>query len=247
MPEFNLLEKAGLPQIKKRSGQPRVLTDEIIRKAEMLGFDFYDGDRKYGYGGYYYDGRWAAVAKAAKEKYGLNSNSKVLIDRCHKGFLVYDLKKLIPGITVYGISPSEYTINHAMEGYGRWALINGSEDKEPRFIEEKAREEIIPFLIKADSRDLPFKDNYFDAVISIENACSFPEQECRKVVREIVRVSKNNGKNCYIQNDSWRNEQQKNALMEWTFLCKTFLNTEEWARLFREEGYNGDFGFTIIE
>ena len=62
-----------------------------------------------------------------------------------------------------------------------------------------------------------------------------------------MRVSKHNGRNCYIQNDSWKNQHQKKALMDWTLLCKIFLDTKEWEKIFTEENYNGDWGFTIIK
>lgn len=246
MPEFNILEKAGLAQRKKRERAGKIsIEDKAI--AERLDFSFYDGSREKGYGGYYYDGRWKRVAEAICERYNLKSNSRVLIDRCHKGFLVYDLIKLIPGICVYGIHPKGYALNHAMEGFGRWASAKSFTDEDTRITEEKARQEVMPFLIQADARDMPFRKGYFDSVISIENACSFPEPECRKVIREIIRVSKNKGENCYIQNDSWTNPQERKKLMGWTFLCKTFLDIKGWEKLFSEEGYNGDFGFTIIE
>lgn len=247
MPEFNLLETAGLPQRKERDREGSV-TKKDKKIAEKLDFDFYDGERKYGYGGYNYDGRWRKVAEVAKKRYNLNKNSKVLIDRCHKGFLVYDLMKLIPGISVYGIHPKEYTINHAMEGFGKWFWLNfRKKDEEPRIIEEKAKQEIIPYLIKGDSNDLPFKNNFFDTIISIENACSYPLNQCKQVIKEIIRASKNNGEKCYIQNDSWTNQHERKKLIKWTKLCKTFLNVEEWEKLYDKEGYNGDWGFTIIE
>lgn len=246
MPEFNLLEHAGLSQKKKRQrGEATKPEDKKI--AEKLDFSFYDGDRSKGYGGYYYDGRWRAVAEKIKERYNLTEKSKVLIDRCHKGFLVYDLKKLIPGIIIYGIHPSEYPINHAMEGYGRWALINKVESGDPNIIEEKAKAEITPLLINGESDNLPFKNDFFDCVISIENACAYPESECRQVIKEIIRVSRNNGEKCYIQNDSWTNDNERQKLTDWTLLCKTFLDMIGWERLFKEVNYNGDWGFTIIQ
>jgi len=67
------------------------------------------------------------------------------------------------------------------------------------------------------------------------------------VVKEIVRVSKIGGMGCYIQNDSWTNEQEKEKLMNWTYLCKTFLDIKCWEKLFEEEEYYGDWGFTIIQ
>jgi len=243
---FNILEKAGLSQRKKRKRRV-VITPEDKEIAERLDISFYDGDRDKGYGGYYYDGRWRKVAEIIKERYGLKEGSRVLIDRCHKGFLVYDLMKLIPGIIVYGIQPLSYTINHAMEGYGKWAVNNGLSNEDPEIIEKKVKQEVIPFLFQAKSNNMPFSDNFFDCVISIENACSYPPEKCREVVKEIVRVSKDNGKNCYIQNDSWENEEQMQKLRGWTLLCKTFLDIKAWEDLYLKEGYNGDWGFTIIE
>ena len=32
-------------------------------KAKEYEFDYWDGDRRYGYGGYKYDGRWKVVAE----------------------------------------------------------------------------------------------------------------------------------------------------------------------------------------
>ena len=245
--EYNILEKAGLSQRKKRERKDKI-TEEDKKREEKLDFSFYDGDRRYGFGGYYYDGRWRGVAQVIKDRYNLTKDSKILIDRCHKGFLVFDLKKLIPGIIVYGIHPSEYPVNHAMEGYGRWALMNEIEkDKDPIIIEQEAINEVMPFLLKADNLNLPFNDKYFDCVISIENVCAFYPHECIKVLRELMRVTKDNGKNSYVQNDSWENEEQKHKLMNWSLLCKTFLDVEQWKGLLEQEGYLGDWGFTIIE
>ena len=44
-------------------------TPEIISIAKEFGRDFFDGDRKCGYGGYKYDGRWKAVAQRMKDYY----------------------------------------------------------------------------------------------------------------------------------------------------------------------------------
>ena len=246
MQHFNILEAVGLPQTKKRE-RGDIITPEDKKIAEKLDFSFYDGNRAKGYGGYYYDGRWVKVANLMKERYSLTKNSKVLIDRCHKGFLVFDLMKLIPGITVYGIHPGDYAINHAMEGYGRYALLNNLESGDPSLIEEKARKEVQEFLVQIDSDILPFRDSFFDCVISIENACSYLPEKCRDVIREITRVSKNKGKHCYIQNDSWKTEEQKEKLKNWSLLCKTHLSIEDWEKLLESEGYEGDYGFTIID
>jgi hypothetical protein len=246
MAEYNLLEVAGLSQVKVRERASNI-TESDKPIAEGLDFSFYDGDRSKGYGGYFYDGRWQKVAEVAKKRYNLTSESRVLVDRCHKGFLVYDLKKLIPGITVFGIHPKPYALNHTLEGFGLWFKRNNSEDNRgPKTIEEEAKSEVSPFLIQTNSDEIPFKDNFFDTVISIENACAYPYEQCKNVVREIVRVSKANGKNSYIQNDSWRNESERDKLKSWTLLCKTFLDIPQWEELFEQQEYKGDWGYTII-
>jgi len=245
MVEFNLLEEVGLPQLKERKREKQI-TEETKKIARKLDFNYYDGDRTIGFGGYYYDGRWRKFAEIIKKRYNLDENSKVLIERDEKGFITHDLKKLIPGITVYGTHSSDYVINHVMDGYGRWALINNVESGDAKIIEQKAKEEISGFLLKADNLNLPFKDNYFDTVVSINSICCHLEKECREALREIIRVSKNNGKNCYIHVDSWKNQEQKQALIDWTVLCQTLLDENEWKNMFEQEGYEGDWGFIRI-
>jgi len=39
--------------------------------AKQFGYEFFDGERKYGYGGYNYDGRWKGVAQNLAEYYHL--------------------------------------------------------------------------------------------------------------------------------------------------------------------------------
>jgi len=45
-------------------------------------FDYWDADRRYGYGGYKYDGRWTVLAKAAIEHYKLKGDAKILDVGC---------------------------------------------------------------------------------------------------------------------------------------------------------------------
>ncbi|HEX3869085.1 MAG TPA: hypothetical protein VHV77_01485, partial [Pirellulales bacterium] len=52
--------------------------------AKKFDFDYWDGDRKVGYGGYKYDGRWRAVAEEFAKHYGLKPGDRVLDVGCGK-------------------------------------------------------------------------------------------------------------------------------------------------------------------
>ena len=83
--------------------------------ASLKGKDFYDGKRKYGFGGYKYDGRWKRIAEIFIKKYKLNNKSKILQINCDKGFLIYELKKLLPKAKIIGIDRSKYSINNLVD------------------------------------------------------------------------------------------------------------------------------------
>ena len=97
----------------KRNYLKRMLNKKIhaMQISKKYDFNYWDGNRMYGYGGYKYDGRWADVAKKIIKKYRLNSKSKVLDIGCGKGFLVYELSKLLKSKNIYGIDISRYSIN----------------------------------------------------------------------------------------------------------------------------------------
>ena len=50
--------------------------------ALKFDFEYFDGKREQGYGGYVYDGRWKKVAKKLKKKFSLDENSKILDVGC---------------------------------------------------------------------------------------------------------------------------------------------------------------------
>ena len=83
----------------KERGAKKTEEDRAI--ARKFGKEFFDGDRKHGYGGYYYHPRfWQPVIPTFQEHFGLTSQSSVLDVGCGKGFMIRDMAELIPGITV---------------------------------------------------------------------------------------------------------------------------------------------------
>ena len=72
----------------KRDYVARMMDDKVncMMKAKEYEFDYWDGDRRYGYGGYkYIDGRWKPVAQALIDIYGLKSARSVSRCRLRQG------------------------------------------------------------------------------------------------------------------------------------------------------------------
>lgn len=192
---------------------------EAAKLAKKFDYDYWDGDRKVGYGGYKYDGRWRAVADAIAQHYNLKPGDRVLDVGCGKAFLLYDFTQAVPGLEVCGIDISEYGINHA-------------------------KEEVRPFLKVCNATGLPFEDNSFDLVFSINTLHNLYCFELDKALREIERVSKGNK---YIVVESYRNEEEKANLLYWQLTCESFYTPEEWDWWFNHCSYKGDNSFIYFE
>lgn len=193
-------------------------SEEDRALARKFGKDFFDGDRKNGYGGFNYMPRfWQPVIPTFQEYWNLTSKSSLLDVGCAKGFMLYDLTLLIPNISVSGIDISEYAIENALE-------------------------EIKPFVTVANATSLPYDDNSFDVVISINTVHNLEREECAKALQEIERVSR--GKS-FITVDAYRNEEEKRRMFDWNLTAKTIMSVEEWKMFFNEIGYTGDYYWFI--
>ena len=200
----------------------RMVDDKVhcMLKAKEYESDYWDGDRRYGYGGYkYMEGRWKPVAEALIETYRLNNESKVLDVGCGKGFLLYEIKLLLPGIELTGFDIS----------------IHGLSD---------AKEDIRDNLFRYRAQDrYPYGDNHFDLVISLGCIHNLRIFELETAVKEIGRV----GKNKYIMVESYRNEQELFNLQCWALTAESFFDTAEWIWLYNHFGYSGDYEFIYFE
>ena len=192
---------------------------EAMTKAREYEFDYWDGDRRYGYGGYKYDGRWEIVARDLIKEYNLKDGCKILDVGCGKGYLLYELKKLLPNANIVGFDISKYAIKNA-------------------------KEEIKESLFVYDARDIyPFGDNEFDLVISLNTLHNLKIYDLKTALGEIDRV----GKNGYIVTEAYRNEKELFNLECWALTCESFFRPDEWIWLFEEFGYNGDYEFIYFE
>ncbi len=192
---------------------------EAVARAKKYGFDYWDGERRYGYGGYTYDGRWKAVAEQLIRIYELRSDAKILDVGCGKAFLLYELKQLLPGAEVTGFDISEYAIAHAKEEICDRVFVYKAQD---------------PY---------PFGDQHFDLAISLGCFHNLRLFELRTALTEMERVAKNK----YIVVESYRNEAELFNLQCWALTCESFFSPREWVWLFDRAGYSGDYEFIYFE
>lgn len=193
-------------------------TEENKKIARQFGKEFFDGDRKYGYGGFQYMSKfWQPVIPTFKKHFKLDKNTKVLDVGCAKGFMLYDIQNLIPGISIRGIDISQYAI-------------------------ENSKEEVKEFLSVANATELPFDDNSFDVVISINTVHNLQKDECAKALQEIERVSREKS---FVVVDAYRNEVEKKAMFAWNLTAKTIMSVDEWISFFNKVGYTGDYYWFI--
>ncbi len=142
---------------------------------------------------------------------------QILIQNERRSF--HDFKELFPGATIEGIDLSRYGLDHAME-------------------------DAKPFLRLGNATNLPYKDKSFDLVVSINVVHNLPDSLCRRAIREMERVGR---RHKYLQVDSFRNPEEKQNLELWQLTAELIYGTEQWERMFKEEGYTGDYFWTITE
>ncbi len=217
MPEVNLL--VNYPQPKRQINKRAIAkTTKIRRIARKFAKEYFDGDRTFGYGGYHYHPRfWQKVIPDFQKYYGLTKNSRILDIGCAKGFMLYDFMRLIPGIKVNGIDISEYAIKNALP-------------------------EAKPFIKEGNATHLPYQDQSFDLIISINTIHNLPLEKLKQALKEIMRVTK---KNAFITVDAYRTPTEKTRLEKWNLTAKTMLHKDSWKKLFKQTGYKGDYYWFI--
>ena len=189
-------------------------TDEVRLVARKFDKDFFDGDRKYGYGGYNYNPRfWTSVVKDFSDYYKLKDGSKILDIGCGKGFMIYDFLQHNNKYIVKGIDISDYAVKNSMP-------------------EVKDNVEV------GNAKELQFEDNFFDLVISINTIHNLEKEECATSLREIERVSK---KDKFIIVDAFKDIEEKKRMFAWNLTAKTIMHVDKWKLFFKENGYTGDY------
>lgn len=199
----------------------RMMDDKVhcMLKAKEYEADYWDGDRRYGYGGYKYDGRWKVVAEQLIEIYGLKADARILDVGCGKGFLLLELKQLLPEAEVIGFDISRHGLADAPEP-------------------------IRDSLFRYRAQDiLPWGDNHFDLVISLGCLHNLRLFELKTALSEVERV----GRDKYVMLESYRNEEEMFNLECWALTAESLFDTAEWVWLYNHFGYTGDYEFIYFE
>lgn len=193
-------------------------TEEDRAIGRQFGKDYFDGDRRFGYGGYHYNARfWEPVMPTMIHHFGLTKESTVLDVGSGKGFMLYDLMRALPGITVKGIDISPYAIENTIES-------------------------LKPHVQIGNAKALPFNDKSFDVVIAINTIHNLALNDCKQSLKEIERVAKQGS---FVTMDAYRTPEEKERMDAWNLTALTYMHVDEWKQLFKEVGYTGDFYWFI--
>ena len=217
MKEVNLL--ARYPRA-KRNVKARLVNKEENRAIAMkFGREYFDGPREQGYGGYRYDGRWIPIAEDIVKHFKLKPGDRVLDIGCGKGFLVKDLMKICPGLEAFGLDISEY------------AVLN-------------CEPEVVGRLHVGNATRLPFPDDSFRAVISINTIHNLHRAGCIQALKEMQRLAPGKG---YVQVDAYRNPEERKVFEDWMLTARTYGMPDDWREILQEAAYTGDYFWTILE
>ena len=197
----------------QRMQNNKVFCMGIAKKYEN---QYWDGNRKFGYGGYrYIPGRLTKITKLLITRFKLTNKSKILDVGCGKGFLLYEIKKILPGATVVGLDISKHGIKNCHPSLKNNLKIFDAKKK------------------------LPFKNGQFDLALSFGLYHNFSIFELEKSLKEFSRISKKN----YLMVESYKNNKQLFNLQCWALTCESFFSPKEWEWIFKKFKYKGDYEF----
>lgn len=215
----NIITKSHVSTVRDYSLRAGSEKPELSEQAKKFGFEYWDGNRKTGYGGYINDGRWQKISRTLVDTYDLSTTAKILDIGCGKGFLLSELKKLNSQFTVQGVDISQYALLHA----------------EPQ---------VADFLSLCEADQIDYEEDSFDLVVSLNCLHNLQLPQLFSALKKIQFIAK---KHAYICVESYRNEAEKWNLMRWQLTCESFFTPIEWEWIFEKSGYSGDYEFIFFE
>ncbi len=194
------------------SSKTRGVNERII--ASKRGKDYFDGLRRYGYGGYKYDGRWAKFAQIIIKKYKLNNNSRILHLNSEKGFLLYEIKKILPNVLIFAYETSKYAIQKSITQ------------------DIRNRTKYTESYLKLGS----FKKK-FDLSIAIGVIYAMPLEDSINMLKYL----KKNSKNSFVTLASYESERDFILWKNWSLLGCLLFKEKEWKIVLKKSNYDHDY------
>ena len=192
----------------------------IIKLAKKYSFDYWDGSRKTGYGGYYFiPNYWDKMASKLIKKFKLTSSSKILDIGCGKGFLLESLYRKLQASEIYGCDISRYAIKNSHPTIKKKLFFHNAKNK------------------------LKFKSKKFDLVISLNCLHNLEYYDLKQSIKEINRVAKNS----YIVVESYRNDIELFNLQCWALTANTFFSQISWKNFLKSLKYKGYYEFIFFK
>ena len=213
--EIRLMERYPKP-IRSSLLSDRVgASAEERRLAQEFDYEYFDGPRKLGLGGFkYIPGYWSAVVEDFIKYYRLDNYSSILDVGCGKGFTMFEFAMKLPGARLKGLERSQYCINNSLPV-------------------------IRPHISLGCCSSLPFESNSFDFSFAVATIHNLDINGVKRSLRELMRVSKKS----FVKINGYRTQEENRQLNEWNLVAKTILSVEEWERLFAEVGYDREWEF----
>jgi SAM-dependent methyltransferase len=219
MKEVNFLQNLHTSTKRDYLARMNAEKPECMRKAKEWGFNYWDGDRRFGYGGYHRDKRWKPIAEAMNKHYNITTDQSVFDIGCGKGFLLDEFRWILGDHNACGCDISEYALRQPRDGYSLYDMSSCT------------------------------KINYgtanFHFTYSINVFHNLNYRDLKQAIKEMVRITKPDG-NSYICVESYRNEEELTNLQAWQLTCLSYYSPDDWKCILEENGYNGDVEFIFF-
>ena len=219
MPELDIYQYLHTRSDRDYLARVNAQKPSIIDISSEFGFDYWDGDRSFGYGGYrYIEGLLDRFIDSMIEEYELTDSSSIIDLGCGKGFMLAELKKRLPRANLLGLDRSEYAIANAHEAV-------------------KANVKIMDCRLA-----LPFHSDEFDFAFSTGLIHNFQLGEAFSFLQEMKRISSQS----YFMTESFNNPSQMFNLQCWALTARTLISKQDWCWLMDKAGYDRDYEFIFF-
>lgn len=220
MIEVDFFGSSGPRSADERAKLIRNFVPDPVKREDFLsyGYNYWDNpEYGVGYGGYTYDGRYAACVTRMIDYYHLPRGAKVLEIGCAKGFVLYEFLK--QGLDASGIDLSSYAIEHAIE-------------------------DVKPNIVHGSCEALPWPDNFFDFVYSKETLPHLTEAQLRLAVAEAIRVCRTD--HIFFEIQISNHDYGQELVKAWDETHLTIHSASWWREFLADLGFPGQVNFKVL-